>query len=200
MENCCLPAQATVCSTGIFASHGANMIEKLRSYLLMLSFIVIMGGLMLYMYVLASGDGGSLFGDGEGTLQPTNFETLAYNIGDNGYLLCDADLCANASADGSAEIFTISASQLVQLVADHSDVTPTVDTHNFDFRKNQFDFLERLPGETFPTVITVRVLPVNAFSSKMAIYSHKPVGSNSRETNQERTERWVSLLQERADR
>lgn len=173
------------------------MIEKIRSYLLMLSFIVIAGGLMLYMYVLASGDN-SLFGDSDGKLQPVDFETLAYTVGDGGYLLCDTDLCEQAYADGGAEIFNIGAGSLRQLIADFSDIQSTLETHNFDFAKNQFDFLERLPGETFPTVIAVRIVPINAFSSKLTLYAYKPVGSNSRESNQQRAERWIANLQERA--
>ena len=173
------------------------MIEKIRSYLLMLSFIVIAGGLMLYMYVLASG-GSTLFGDSEGNLEPVNFETLAYTIGDSGYLLCDTAICGQADADGGAEIFTIGISQLRQLIADFSDNQPTIETYNFDFAKNQFDFLERLPGETFPTVIAVQAVPINAFSSKLALYAYKPVGTNSRESNQQRAERWIVNLRERA--
>jgi len=174
------------------------MIEKIRSYLLTISFIVIAGGLMLYMYILASGDGSSLFGDKEGTLQATNFEALVYQSDDKGHLRCDADMCTKANADAGAEIFNVGAGKLRQIVADHSDDAPLVETYNFDFRKNQFDFLERLPGETFPTVISVRISPVNAFSSKMALYVYKPVGSNSRETMEEKAERWISLLQQRA--
>jgi len=173
------------------------MIEKIRSYLLMLSFIVIAGGLMLYMYVLASGDN-SLFGDSDGNLQPVDFETLAYAIGDDGHLLCDAGFCGQASADGGAEIFNIGASRLRQLIADFSDNQPTIETHNFNFAKNQFDFLERLPGETFPTVIAVRIEPINAFSSNLMLFAYKPVGSNSRESNQQRAERWMANLQDRA--
>jgi len=173
------------------------MIEKIRSYLLMLSFIVIAGGLMLYMYVLAGG-GDTLFGDGDGTLAPVDFETLTYDAENKGYLLCDASLCTNAEADGGAEIFTVNAGQLRQLIADFSDTLTTTETHNFDFIKNQFDFLERLPGETFPTVIALRVLPINAFSSKLAVYAYKPVGTNSRESNLQRVERWMANLQERA--
>ena len=85
------------------------------------------------------------------------------------------------------------------MIADFSDIQPSVETHNFDFTKNQFDFLERLPGETFPTVIAVRIVPINTFSSKLAMYVYKPVGSNSRESNQQRAERWAANLLERAD-
>ena len=169
------------------------MIEKLRSYLLLLSFIVILGGLMLYMYVLAKGDS-DLFGSGSGTLQPVDFETLTYQVGDSGHLLCDQALCGAADADRDAEIFNVDAGRLRQIVADYTDGLPTVETFSFDFKKNQFDFLERLPGETFPTVVTLRILRDTSFSSKLALYSVKPVGSSSVEQHAERAERWLTEL------
>jgi len=174
------------------------MLEKFRSYLLLISFIVIALGLMLYVYILAKGEG-DMFG-GEGTLEPTSFETLTYTVEDSGYLLCDASLCSQADADGNAEPFSVDAGRLRQVVADYSDSMPTVRVHNFDFRKSQYDFLERLPGETFPAVVSVRILPVTAYSSKLAFYSYKPVGSASAESHQERAERWLSQLHNLADK
>jgi len=169
------------------------MLEKIRSYLLLISFIVIAGGLMLYMYVLAKGDS-SMFGGSSGTLEATDFQTLTFTAGDKGYLLCDADLCSNAEADGNAEPFNIGAVSLRQILADYTDAMPTVRTHNFDFRKSQFDFVERLPGETYPTVISVQVLPVTALSSKLVFYSYKPIGKSTAEDHHERAERWLGAL------
>jgi len=174
------------------------MLEKIRSILLFLSVFVIAGGLMLYIYVLSKGDG-EIFGGGSGTLPATKFTALTYQSGDKGYLLCDQTLCSNAEADGNSEPFNVSSSRLRQIVADYSDEMPTVETRNFDFKNNQFEFLERMPGETYPTVIVVRIQAGGSYSSKLVIYSFKPVGSSTHEDHQDRIERWLEQLRKRAD-
>lgn len=167
------------------------MLDKIRSTLLLTSFLVIAGGLMLYVYILAKGDG-DIFGAGDGTLEPTDFTTLSYSLADNGYLLCDAEECPNAESNGNAERFLVDAGRLRQIVADYADLMPTVRTHSFDFRRSQFDFLERLPGETYPTVVVVRILPDGRLNSKLVYYSYKPIGNSTADEHQERAQRWIS--------
>jgi len=174
------------------------MLEKIRSYLLMISFLVIAGGLMLYMYVLAKGDSGILGGK-EGTLQPTDFASLSYSVGDTGYLMCSTPLCSVADPDANEELFNLDAGRLRQLVADYADSLPTVTVHSFDFRLSQFDFIERMPGKTFPTVISVRIIRDTDYSSKLAFYSYKPVGSSTANDHQQNAARWITDLHARAD-
>lgn len=174
------------------------MLDKLRNYLLMISFIVIAGGLMLYVYVLAKGEGG-MFGGQQGTLEPVSFEALTHAPGNGGYLLCDQSMCTEAEADRNAEIFNVDGARVRAAIADYADNMPTIRLHNYDFRKNQFDYLERLPGDTYPAVISIRVLDGDRYSSKLAIFSNKPVGNNVSEENAERVARWLAELHRRTD-
>lgn len=169
------------------------MLTKIRSLLLGLSLFTVAGLLALYLYV-QMGKGETIFGGGEGTLPPTNFETLVHPNDHAGYLLCPADLCSQAQTDGPAPTFNVNANILRQTIVDFADSMPTIRTHRFDIRNSQFDFLERLPGEHIPTVVSVRILPDTAYTSKLAIYSYKPVGKVGKEGHAERTERWLQLI------
>ncbi|MBL4790402.1 MAG: hypothetical protein JKY60_15635 [Kordiimonadaceae bacterium] len=175
------------------------MLEKVRSYLMLISFVVIAGLLGFYLYVLAKGDD-LPFGSKKGALQPASFETINYKLGDDGFLLCPITLCKIADPDGDAEVFNLTPGKLRQVIADYSDYNPSVTLHNFDFGKNQFDFLERSPGETFPTVIAVRILNVagTPYSSALAIFVSKPVGSRLKEKHAARADRWLAQLHDLA--
>lgn len=172
------------------------MLNKFRSLLLGLSMITIAGLLALYLYV-QMGKGEAIFGGSEGTLPPTNFTELQHPIGETGYLLCSAELCSKAEPDGPAPMFDVDATILRQAIVDFTDDMPTIRTHRFDIRNNQFDFLERLPGEHMPTVISVRIIPDTAYTSKIAIYVTKPIGNIGREPHSARAERWVRLITSR---
>jgi len=169
------------------------MLNKIRSLLLGLSLIVVTGLLALYLYV-QMGKGDAIFGGSEGTLPPTNFMSLDHPNSQDGYLLCPETLCTNAQADGPAESFNVDATTLRQAIVDFAEAMPTIRTHRFDIPNSQFDFLERLPGEHMPTVVSIRILEDSAYTSKIAIYCFKPVGTINRESHQERVDRWIRLI------
>lgn len=169
------------------------MLNKIRSLLLGLSLITIAGLLALYLYV-QMGKGEAIFGGGEGTLPPTNFSALAHPNEQDGYLLCDESLCRGSNADGPAATFTVDATKLRQAVVDFTDGMPTIRTHDFDIRNNQFEFLERLPGDSLPTVISMRIISDTAYNSKIALYIFKPIGSIGREAHAERADRWIRQI------
>jgi len=173
------------------------MLDKLRSYLLILCGIVMALGLGLYVYVLSKGDGDA-FGGSQGSLPPTAFESLTYAAGDEGYLLCSPSICNSADADGNSERFQIDATSLRRLVADFTDADPSIKTQNFDFRISQFEFLERMPGQPFPSVISIRIVPDTAYSSQLIFYSYKPVGDSVDGEHRSRATRWLSALHEMA--
>ncbi len=160
---------------------------------------------MFYMYILANG-GEGLFGTSEGSLQPTNFEALTFhadgtgNANGPGYLLCDAAICSKAEANGNSEPFSIPAERLRQIVADYAEDLPAVTTRSFNFQNGQFDFLERRPGEAYPAVISVRIFRETDFSSKLALYSYKPIGSSSASNLRDRAENMIARLHRIADR
>lgn len=172
------------------------MLNKIRSLLLGLSLMTVAGLLALYLYV-QMGKGEAIFGGGEGTLPPTNFAGLTHPSGVDGYLLCSPELCSSAEVDGPAPTFDVDATVLRQAIVDFTEDMPTIRTHRFDIRTSQFDFLERLPGEHLPTVISIRVLPDTAYTSRLAIYCTKPIGDIGRESHSERVERWIRLINSR---
>lgn len=172
------------------------MLERFRSAAIGLCLLVILGGLMAY-FIVQSGGGEKLFGGGDGTLPPTDFTVLAEDGTSGAYLLCPEDLCTNALTNGPAAQFPVSAATLRQTVADYADSMPTIRTYRFDPISGQFDFTERLPGQSLPAVITVKVLPDSNYSSRLVIYSRKPLGDNQDGEHQERVERWLRIISDR---
>jgi len=167
------------------------MLNKVRTVLVGLSLFVLVGLLGMYLYV-QMGRGDELFGDGKGALQPTSFETLVYPADQPGHLLCPATLCVKAEVDGIASDINMSTTQLRQKIADFADSMPTIRIHQFDIRKNQFEFLERMPGQHLPAVVSIRILPGTQYTSKVAIYSYQPLGDSTEEDHRERVERWLN--------
>ncbi|MCJ9428455.1 hypothetical protein [Kordiimonas marina] len=175
------------------------MLERFRSLVIAVSLIVVMAGLAAF-FLTQMGGGSKLFGEKQGSLSPTDFETLAYTPDKAGYLLCSPSLCKNAEADGNSELFDISARRLTQLVADFADQMPTVKTIKVDLANSQFDFTERLPGQSYPSVVSVRVVKTGQLSSAMAIYSYQPVGKSTSKDHEERVERWIHQLRSRLEK
>ncbi len=172
------------------------MLDKLRSLTVGLSLLVVVAGIAVYLFVQMGG-GDRLFGEGDGNLPPVVFEDLAYKPVDVGYLMCPASVCPAAEADAEAELFQVGASELRRTVADFADDLPTIRTFRFDLVTSQFDFTERLPGQGFPAVITVKVLDDTPYSSKLVLYSRQPVGESTSMDHQERLERWVRTIRSR---
>lgn len=172
------------------------MLERFRSAAIGLCLLVILGGLVAY-FIVQSGGGEKLFGGGDGSLPPTDFTVLAEDGTTGAYLLCPQDLCQSSLANGPAPQFPVSAAILRQTIADYADNMPTIRTFRFDPVSSQFDFTERLPGESLPAVITVKVLPDSNYSSRLVIYSRKPLGENRDGEHQERVERWLRVIGDR---
>ncbi len=172
------------------------MLEKFRSLAIGLCLFVIVIGLAVY-FMVQIGGGDSIFGDEGGTLEVVEFETLPFEGDDTGYLLCPATLCKAAVANGPAARFQVDARTLRLALADYVDNMPTIRTYKFDPVKNQFDFLERLPGESIPAVLTVRILDIDGFSSALVIYSRKPIGDSKPGEHEKRVTRWLTILTSR---
>ncbi|NVJ99465.1 MAG: hypothetical protein HWE25_15035 [Alphaproteobacteria bacterium] len=169
------------------------MLEKFRSLAIGLCLIVILAGLGAY-FMVQLGGGENIFGGKSGDLPPVEFETLTFESGDAGYLLCSQETCPAAIANGPSARFPVSAQKLRLAVADYADAMPTARTFRFDPIQNQFDFTERQPGQALPTVVTVKIQELNAYESALAIYSRKPVGDDSAEDNEKLVNRWISVL------
>lgn len=172
------------------------MFEKFRSAAIGLSVLVILAGVGLYILV-QTGGGDKIFGGKEGTLPPVDFSTLDRAFDDPSYLLCGKDLCPNAEVDGPAPSFEVNAQTLRLALADYTDNMPTVRTFRFDPMTNQFDFTERLPGESLPSVMTIRIIDKGNYASEMVMFSRKPVGESEAADHEERVTRWVRMITSR---
>lgn len=174
------------------------MLDRFRSIVVGLSVIVLVALVSLYL-VVQIGGGEDIFGQSEGTLAPVDFEQLRYNADDTGYLLCSVDMCGQAVPDGPSPLFDVGPNRLRQIFIDFADTNPTVDTFRFDLRSNQFDFTEKMPGQPFPAVVTVKIIAVDDYSSTAAIYSRQPVGNSDKSEHMERVTRWLRVLLETAN-
>ncbi|MFC3052436.1 hypothetical protein [Kordiimonas pumila] len=170
------------------------MLNKFRNLTVGLSLIILVGLLGMYLYVQA-GKGEAIFGSTSGSLEPTDFESLVYPSAVPAYLICPESLCRNAVTDTATPTFNMDTAALRQKVVDYADSMPTIKTHSFNIQSNQFDFLERLPGEHFPSVVSVRILEDTPYTSQIAIYSYKPVGDGSDNDHRDLVERWINNLQ-----
>jgi hypothetical protein len=169
------------------------MLDKFRSLAVGLSLIVLIGLVGLY-FIVQVGGGEDIFGDKDGTLPPVDFAALSYTPDDAGYLLCPVDLCVEAIPDGVSPVFEVNAAELRQLFVAVSDSNPTIRTFRFNLPSNQFDFTERMPGKAFPAVVTIKIIPLDAYSSTAAIYSWQPVGDNDEQGHMDRVGRWLRLV------
>lgn len=172
------------------------MFEKFRSAIIGISLIVIMVGIGAYLMV-QMGSGDKLFGGKDGSLPPVEFSALDRAFGEDSFLLCDEDMCPNAATDGPAPQFEVNAQTLRLAIVDYADNMPTINTFRFDPMNNQFDFTERLPGESLPSVVTVRIYDVNGYASKLAVYSRTPVGNTTARDHEERITRWLRMIEQR---
>lgn len=169
------------------------MLDRFRSLIIGLCLIVVIGLLALY-FIVQVGGGEDVFGGREGSLPPVDFTALEYTPENNGYLLCPPDTCGDAVADSITPTFPVDVGQLRQLFVDFADSNPTISTFRFDLVANQFDFTERLPGQTFPAVVTVKLVRVDAYNSTAAIYSRQPVGRSQKSDHSDRVNRWLRVL------
>lgn len=171
------------------------MLDRFRSIVVGLSVIVLVALISLYLIVQIGG-GEDIFGESEGSLAPVDFAQLSYNADDTGYLICPVNNCGQAVPDGPSPIFNVGQNRLRQLFIDFADTNPTVDTFRFDLRTNQFDFTEKMPGQPFPAVVTVKIIAVDDYSSTAAIFSRQPVGGSDKSDHMERVTRWLRVLLE----
>lgn len=169
------------------------MIDRIRRYIFWICGGVILFGALGYIFVL-TGSGSSFFGDSEGTLKPTDFNSLSFTSSDNGYLLCDQSLCR--SAEASAPMANLPANlRSVRLnLADFADDSPTIRFRSFDPVSNQFEFTERSPGRPLPAIISIKLIEGPNQTTNLAIYSYQPIGRSNKDDHKRRIERWLKII------
>jgi hypothetical protein len=175
------------------------MLDRFRTLIYWACGIVLLVGVLAYIMVL-NGSASSFFDDQRGTLQPTDFGSLSFTPDADGYLLCDPSACPDAEPNGPMPVFPLSPADLRLIFASISDSAPNITLRDFNPATNQLEFIERLASDPLPTVISIRLLERAQSQTAVAIYSYKPVGSSDAKDHQERVERWLLTVSNRASR
>ncbi len=167
-------------------------INKVRSYILTISLLIVGLGVVAWFYV--SGESSStikgLYG---GNLQIINFKTLKPEK--DAFLMCAPESCLKDADWAITKIYPVSRSKLSQALFSYTDNEATINTFRSDLAMWQFDFTEQVRSEKFPHVITVQFIPLSPAESSLNIYSRSELGSSKTDIHKERIERWLRFLE-----
>jgi uncharacterized protein (DUF1499 family) len=133
-------------------------------------------------------------------LGPVTFETLVRRTRPNDALACPADLCRAARPDIVPPIYPVSAERLREIVAGVAREDPETQIV-YSARWEDVDrYVARTRLMRFPDTISVRIVPVAADASTVAIYSRSQIGYSDWGVNRARIERWLDRIAARAGR
>lgn len=167
-------------------------IEKIRSYILTISLLIVGLGVVTWFYV--SGDNNpAIKGLHSGNLQVINFETLVPDR--DGYLMCAPNFCAEDAGDIHSKTYMVSRAELSQALFSYTDNNAAIHAFRRDLGAWQFDFTERISTEKFPHVITVQLVQLSPAESSLNIYSRSELGSSKTEIHKDRVERWLRYVE-----
>jgi uncharacterized protein (DUF1499 family) len=131
----------------------------------------------------------TLFGPAD--LGPVAFETLERRSTPNDALACPQDLC-RAASDVTPPVYAVDADRLRQAVARvlaaEPDVTQVADA-GLDQR-----YIQRTRWMRFPDTIVVRIVPLGADRSTLALYSRSQLGTGDMGVNKARVSRWLEKI------
>lgn len=133
-------------------------------------------------------------------LGPVNFETLVRRSRPNDALAAPDGLCRNARPDFATPVYAVPAERLRAIVAEvaHADAeTQIVFSAQWE---EQDRYVARSPVMRFPDTINVRVIPIAADASTLALYSRSQIGLSDLGVNRKRLERWLDRIAARAGR
>ena len=167
-------------------------IDKVRSYTLAISLLIVGLGIVAWFYV-SGGDSSAIKGLYGGNLQVISFKTLKPK--DDGYLMCVSDFCAEGAANISSQTYPVSRATLSQALFSYTDNNAAINTFRSDLGARQFDFTERVSSEKFPHVITIQFIELSPTESSLNIYSRSELGSSKAELHQKRVERWLRFVE-----
>lgn len=167
-------------------------IEKIRSYILTISLLIVGFGVVAWFYV--SGDNNpAIKGLHSGNLQVIKFETLVPDQG--GYFMCAPGFCVEDAGNIQSKTYMVSRSKLSQALFSYTDNSAAINIFRRDLGAWQFDFTERVSNEKFPHVVTVQLVMLSPSESSLNIYSRSELGSSKSEIHKERVERWLRYVE-----
>ena len=168
-----------------------SSIDTLIFTLVALSVLVVGAGLLLIVFSEDLTEDG-LFGSGE--MEAVDFETLALTPADNHYLACHEDFCQNARPDEVTEIYPVPVNELRDRLTRFIDSQQRIEVKTFDLPNLHFVFLVYSGSSPFPDVVTVKLYDLGAPRSGVSILSQTLKGEDATNRNQQRVQRWLTIL------
>ncbi len=167
-------------------------IEKIRSYILTISLLIVGFGVVAWFYVSGS-NSASLKGLHSGNLQVIKFEALVPDQG--GYFMCAPGFCVEGTENIQSKTYMVSRAKLSQALFSYTDNNTAINIFRRDLTTWQFDFTERVSNEKFPHVVTVQLVMLSPSKSSLNIYSRSELGSSKPKIHKERVERWLRYVE-----
>jgi uncharacterized protein (DUF1499 family) len=133
-------------------------------------------------------------------LGAVDFETLVRRSRPNDALACPQDLCRTARPDIVPPLYPVSAERLREIVAGIAREDPETQIVYSARWEEQDRYVARTRLMRFPDTINVRIVPVAADASTIAIYSRSQIGYSDWGVNRKRIERWLDAIAARASR
>ncbi len=133
-------------------------------------------------------------------LGAVDFETLVRRSRPNDALACPQDLCRIARPDIVPPLYPVSAERLREIVAGIAREDPETQIVYSARWEEQDRYVARTRLMRFPDTINVRIVPVAADASTIAIYSRSQIGYSDWGVNRKRIERWLDAIAARAGR
>ena len=155
------------------------MLDTIRKVALVVSLLVIGGGLAFYFYTATGG--GSDWADG--SLEPVRFATLQHDPSDKAYLICSNVACGSTEADRESLFLEAPLTSVRRALTDLVDREARYQMLSFDVAGNQFEIGERIPGKPFFGIVSVLLLPYGENRTEVVVYAYQPVGSHSKGDN-----------------
>ena len=167
-------------------------IEKIRSYILTISLLIVGFGVVAWFYV-SGGNGDAIKGLHSGSLQVIKFEALVPER--DGYFMCAPGFCAEGTEGIQSKTYKVSRAKLSQALFSYTDNSAAINIFRRDLGAWQFDFTERVSNEKFPHVVTVQLVMLSPSESSLNIYSRSELGSSKSEIHKDRVERWLRYIE-----
>jgi len=123
-----------------------------------------------------------------------DFRTLKRPNSPNTFLLAPAGLCANATSDGAAPIFDLSASDLFARVKQFVDARPSWAIADLDETNFKLHIVITSRLLKFKDDLDIDVIHLSDGKSDLAIYSRSRVGYSDLGTNRKRVTQIIDHL------
>lgn len=123
-----------------------------------------------------------------------SFENLETEVEQDHYVVCPNGVCPLGSVDRESPNYNASTTEMRAKLLAFVDNRPNITLKNIDMSLQQFDFIEQVPGASFPDIITVRIIENIDGTVSLAIYSRSVIGDGIADFNKRRVENWLLVF------